>query len=88
MAKRETLLAKLRNNQKNVSFEDLESLLVRYGFVLARVSGSHHRYQRSGCPPITVTRHPGDVDVKAVKDVVAIIDRFVLKDEGADDDDE
>jgi predicted RNA binding protein YcfA (HicA-like mRNA interferase family) len=86
MAKRETLLAKLRNNQKNVSFEDLESLLVRYGFTLARVSGSHHRYQRPGCPPITITRHPGDVDVKAVKDVVAIIDRFVLKDEGVDDD--
>lgn len=88
MTKRETLLAKLRNSQKSVSFEDIESLLVRYGFVLVRVSGSHHRYQRPGCPPITVTRHPGDVDVKAVKEVVAIIDRFVLKDEGADDDDE
>jgi predicted RNA binding protein YcfA (HicA-like mRNA interferase family) len=87
MTKRETLLAKLRNSQKNVSFDDLESLLVRYGFVLTRVAGSHHIYQRSGCPPIIVPRHPGDVDVKAVKQAVDIIDRYVLKEE-VDDDEE
>ena len=42
MSKRKKLLKRLRNNPKNVSFEQLRSLLEAYGIILDRVSGSHH----------------------------------------------
>ena len=78
MSRRETLLAKLRNNQNNVSFVDLESLLVQYGFALARTASSHCRYHREGCPQITVTRHGAQVRPAAVKEVLRILDEYVL----------
>jgi len=40
--KREKLLDKIRQNTKNVSFGDLQTLLENYGFALKRVRGSHH----------------------------------------------
>jgi predicted RNA binding protein YcfA (HicA-like mRNA interferase family) len=41
---RNKLLRKLRASSKNVHFSDLTSLLNSFGFVLDRVSGSHHIY--------------------------------------------
>jgi hypothetical protein len=42
MNKRNKLLQRLRNNPKNVSFDQLRSLLEAYGIILDRVRGSHH----------------------------------------------
>lgn len=45
MSKKERLLARLRNNQHNVRFQDFCTLMEYFGFVQVRVRGSHHLYQ-------------------------------------------
>ncbi|MEP7291952.1 MAG: type II toxin-antitoxin system HicA family toxin [Chloroflexota bacterium] len=44
MSKREKRLQKLRQNPKNVSFEDLQQVLADYGFEQVRTAGSHHTF--------------------------------------------
>lgn len=45
MSKREKLLQRAKNNQRNLRFEDFCTLMSYAGFVLRRISGSHHLYQ-------------------------------------------
>jgi predicted RNA binding protein YcfA (HicA-like mRNA interferase family) len=42
MTRREKLLKRMRNNPRNVSMRDLQTLLESFGFELVRVKGSHH----------------------------------------------
>ncbi len=44
MSKREKRLQKLRQNQKDVSFDDLKRVLEDYGFEHVRTAGSHHTF--------------------------------------------
>jgi hypothetical protein len=48
MSKKAKLLDAVRKNPRDVRFTELQSLLEQSGFVLARISGSHHIYRRSG----------------------------------------
>jgi predicted RNA binding protein YcfA (HicA-like mRNA interferase family) len=74
MTQRQKLLQKIRNHPKGVRFEDLETLLAYYGYTLVRVSGSHHRYQRQGAPPITLSRHAPHAHSAAVEEVLRILE--------------
>lgn len=55
------------------SFKDLEKLVVGKGYVLDRVNGSHHVYQKEGHKNIIIPRHNKDLgkglSVKIQKDV-------------------
>jgi predicted RNA binding protein YcfA (HicA-like mRNA interferase family) len=42
MSKRDKLRRKLRNNPRGRTKQEVETLLGQFGFVLDRVSGSHH----------------------------------------------
>jgi predicted RNA binding protein YcfA (HicA-like mRNA interferase family) len=45
MSKRKKLRQKLRNNPKNATLQELQTLLTAYGFVLSRVRGSHYIFE-------------------------------------------
>jgi predicted RNA binding protein YcfA (HicA-like mRNA interferase family) len=45
VSKRDKLRRKLRNSPQGVKFQDLETLLLRFGFELMRISGSHHIFR-------------------------------------------
>ena len=45
MTKRQKRLARIRQNPKNVTFEDLAQVLEDYGFELKRSKGSHHIFE-------------------------------------------
>ena len=45
MSKREKRLQKIRQNPKDVSFDELNQLLQDYDFELRRVTGSHHIFE-------------------------------------------
>jgi len=81
MTQRDKLLAKIRSHPKAVRFDDLQMLLAYYGYQLVRVSGSHHRYQRQGSPPITISRHGAHVHSAAVEEVLRILDTLTGNDE-------
>lgn len=44
MTKQEKRLKRIRQNPKNVRFEELQKLLEDYGFVLDHVRGSHYYF--------------------------------------------
>ncbi len=49
VSKRKTL-RKILSGSKNIRFDEFTSLLAAFGFVLKRVSGSHHIYKHPNVP--------------------------------------
>lgn len=79
MSKRDKLRRKLKNNPKGVKFSELETLLARFGFILVRVSGSHHVFRYSDSEHIVnivVSVHGNSVKVDYVKDAIQVLDEF------------
>ena len=76
MTKREKLLARIRNNPKNVRFDELEGLIVSHGFEKAGSRGSHNVYVRDTIV-ITLVRPHGSkkfchpLDVKDVLEALS-----------------
>ncbi|MDX2075533.1 MAG: type II toxin-antitoxin system HicA family toxin [bacterium] len=44
MTKRDKRLKKLRQNPKDVSFDEIKQILEDFGFIHVRTSGSHHTF--------------------------------------------
>jgi hypothetical protein len=59
MTQCEKLFERIKNNPKNVSFEDLAKLLEYYGFTYRKqTSGtSHYYFSKEGCEPFTIPKH-------------------------------
>lgn len=52
-------LEKILSGSKNIRFADMVRLVQAFGFRLARVSGSHHIFVRSGIPEILNLQNAG-----------------------------
>ncbi|MBE2267083.1 MAG: type II toxin-antitoxin system HicA family toxin [Anaerolinea sp.] len=79
MSKREKLRRKLRNNPENATMQEVETLLSRFGFTLARVSGSHHIYEYDdgdAWKQVIVPLHGSKVKKVYVKKAVEVIDEL------------
>jgi predicted RNA binding protein YcfA (HicA-like mRNA interferase family) len=80
MTKIDKLLARIRNNPKNVTFEELRTLLEAYGFEFLHARGSHYSFQGIvGGKSIKVVipyRRP-NVNVEYVKTVLEYIERIL-----------
>ncbi len=79
MSKREKLRRKLRNNPENATMQEVETLLSRFGFTLARVSGSHHIYEYDDgdiWKQVIVPLHGSKVKKVYVKKAVEVIDEL------------
>ena len=48
------LKQQIEQNPKNVSFSDLRTLLLAFGFTERSGKGSHSIFKRKGCYPLTV----------------------------------
>lgn len=46
MGKKEKLIQQLKNSPNNVTFADIRKLLELEGFILDRITGSHHIFQK------------------------------------------
>jgi len=73
MSKRRKLFEKLKNNPKDVTFAQIEKLLVGAGFVLDRISGSHHIFKK-GTTKFVLPVHKNRVKSVYVKRVIEIIE--------------
>ncbi len=79
MSKREKLRRKLRNNPTDATMEEVETLLSRFDFKLARISGSHYIYeyeQGDVWKQLIVPLHGRKVKKIYVKKVVGTIDEL------------
>lgn len=83
MSKREKLRRKLRNNPEGATMQEVETLLLRFDFKLARISGSHHIYEYENedeWEQIIVPLHGRKVKKVYVKKVVQLIDKLFPED--------
>lgn len=65
-------LEKARNSPRNVSFEDLDTILQGYGFVLFNVEGSHYQYRHESGARLTIPRHKPLGKVYVLQAIAAI----------------
>lgn len=79
MTKREKRLRKIRQNPKNVSFEDLRKVLEDFGFELKRSSGSHHSFSIiiEGEPHLLVIPYRRPVKTVYVREALKLIDHLI-----------
>jgi predicted RNA binding protein YcfA (HicA-like mRNA interferase family) len=73
MGKREKLLGKLKNSPNNVTFDQVEKVLLNEGFALERISSSHHVFKK-GEVTFVIPVHRNKVKAVYVKRVVEIIE--------------
>lgn len=89
MSKKEKLLQRARNNQRNLRFEDFCKLIIYIGFVLKRIRGSHHLYQHPDIDEVMNVQPKKDGRAKAyqVRQFLTLIEthEMKLKDEADDE---
>ena len=79
MTRKQKRLQKIRNNPKGVSFADLQKVLEDYGFMLARITGSHHIFKttiKGETVTITIPSHGKVVKPVYVREALSHIDEI------------
>jgi hypothetical protein len=74
----EKLIARIRNNPKDVRFEDACRVAERLGFTGSRASGTSHRaYSRTGEPVgLNFQNHKGKIPPYQARQLTAMIDKY------------
>lgn len=74
MAGADKLIEKMRNRPNGIRFSEIAKVLEYHGYIMVRVSGSHHHFRNENGDVITI---PNQSPVKAVyvKDVLRRIGR-------------
>jgi predicted RNA binding protein YcfA (HicA-like mRNA interferase family) len=73
MSRKEKLLEQLKNNPNDATFADIRKLLEQEGFLLERITGSHHIFRKDAIV-FVVPVHKKRVKSVYVRRVVAIIE--------------
>ncbi|MBX3289478.1 MAG: type II toxin-antitoxin system HicA family toxin [Acidobacteria bacterium] len=73
MAQRTKLFEKIKNNPNNVTFAQIERLLLREGFSLDRITGSHHVFTRENVT-FVIPKHGKQVKSVYVKRVIETLE--------------
>lgn len=75
MSKKDKALERLRQNPRNVRFEELAAILLSLGFVMKEGGkGSHVVFKLPGQPPLTVPRNKPFIKPIYVKLALELID--------------
>lgn len=75
MSRAKKAITRLRENPRNVRFEEIDTILGRLGFE-KRQKGSHAVYTLKGMPPITIPFRKPFILPAYVKQVLQIIDEL------------
>lgn len=74
------LLERASNNPAGVRFRELCLLVESCGFVLKRVSGSHHIYEHTNVPEIvSIQNCKGMAKAYQVRQMLSLIERYALE---------
>lgn len=75
MSKRDKLLEKLKQSPNNVTFDQVEKVLLQEVFFLERIAGSHRVFRRGGVN-FVIPVHRNKVKAVYVRRVVEIIEEL------------
>ena len=70
MSTKEKLLKNIKNNPKNVSYDDIKKILNLYGFELVSIKGSHHKFRRNENGRSIMVPYHKPIKENYVKDVL------------------
>jgi len=73
MSKKEKLIEAIKNNPKNVRFEDLRKILESIGYTAVNNGGSHYVFTKENATSLTIP-YKKPVKVVYVKQVIKIIE--------------
>lgn len=77
--KREKLLQRIMNCQKNVSFSDVVRLAEEFGFKLGRTNRSHNIFYHSNVPqPLNLQERDGKAKPYQVRQLIEFIEMYDL----------
>lgn len=89
MSKRAKRLARIRQNPRNVSFQELAQLLEDYGFIMRKGSGSSHHVFRAEIGDhlwkLTIPHRKPHVKEAYVKEALAAIDEIIAVSDSQED---
>ena len=90
MSKRKKLLERIRRNPRNVSFEDLITLLNYYGFDLIRSKGSHRSFKGlvGGQAFLLTVPYKRPLQAIYVKQALSLVERVIAERELDEDEDD
>lgn len=74
MSKNSKIFEKIKNNPKDVRFNDLRNLLIDDGFILKRIRGSHYIFSK-GETVFVIPSHNNKVKEIYVKRVLSILEK-------------
>lgn len=78
--KKRKLLKKLLSGSKNIRFSEMVSCVESFGFLLDRISGSHHIFVHSDIPELLNLQNvKGKIKPYQVKQFLEIIERYNLQ---------
>ena len=82
MSKLKKLLQRIRNNPKHVKFEDLDKILIHYGFTKRQPSGgSSHYYYSKGEKVISVPFHQPHIKATYVERAIELLEGEINDDD-------
>jgi len=82
MTKRDKLIDGIRNNPKDVRFDDACRAAVQIGFVHSRTSGSHHAFSRPGEPELlNFQDRDGKIKPYQARQLVKMLDKYDEQDD-------
>jgi dienelactone hydrolase len=85
VSRQKKLLAKVQNNPRAVSFEDLDLLLTWHGFERRQSRrGTSHYVYRYGHHAVTVARHKPHIHSKTVRDALNAIAEILEEEKGSE----
>ena len=74
------LLQKILSNSKNITFDEVVTIIKAFGFELDRVSGSHHIFKRTGIREIVnIQNVNGKAKPYQIKQFLTLIERYNLR---------
>ena len=77
---KQKLLKKVLAGSQNVRFDEMVTLAEAFGFRLARVSGSHHIFVRSGVRELVNLQNvKGQAKPYQIRQFLRIVERYNLK---------
>jgi hypothetical protein len=77
MSKRDKLIAAIRNNPRDVGFDDACRVAMWLGFTASGGAGSHRAYSRRGEPTLlNFQNRNGKIKPYQVRQLIAMIDKY------------
>lgn len=73
MSQMEKMLAAIKLAKADIRLAELEKILIHFGYIKVRQSGSHSYWRKDDSPFVTIPAHSGKVRIVYVKEIIKLL---------------